>query len=272
MQDGLGAPTPNPVRIQSVARAAAILLEISDTTEGLSAREVGERLHLNRTTAYHLMETLAESGLLLRGDGLRYRLGLNIGSLHDGFRRQVTAPEYLLPFARALAERTGESIYLAGRYSGDILVIGRIPGTFPVNVQPFLPGVTGKPHAHAIGKALLAFASANEQESMLGHGALEARTPSTIVDRTDLDAELAQIRDQGYAVDRDEWSSGVSSIATVLDEGASSFALALSAPSDRLTLHHKAYLDALLETAAAASSHSTGVQSIGGRRNAPPGW
>jgi DNA-binding IclR family transcriptional regulator len=272
MEDGSRTPTSQPVRIQSVARAAAILLEISDTTEGLSAREIAARLRLNRTTAYHLMETLADSGLLLRGDGLRYRLGLNVGSLHDGFRRQVTAPEYLLPFARALAERSGESIYLAGRYSGDILVIGRIPGTFPVNVQPFLPGVTGKPHAHAMGKALLAFASPSEQESMLGHGPLEARTPSTIVERAVLEAELAHIREQGYAVDRDEWAIGVSSIATVLDQGASPFALALSAPSDRLALHLKHYLEALLETAGAASSHSTGVQSIGGRRNAPPGW
>jgi DNA-binding IclR family transcriptional regulator len=271
MKDSLSTSSSQPVRIQSVARAAAILLEISDTTEGLSAREVADKLRLNRTTAYHLMETLAESGLLLRGAGLRYRLGLNIGSLHEGFRRQITAPEYLLPFARSLAERTGESVYLAGRYNGDILVIGRIPGTFPVNVQPFLPGVTGHPHAQAMGKALLAFASRQEQDAMLGAGDLVARTPATIVDRDELEAELERVRARGFATDRDEWDTGVSSIATVLDHGASPFAFALAAPSDRLALHLSTYLHALLETALAASSHSTGP-SIGGRRNAPPGW
>jgi IclR family acetate operon transcriptional repressor len=58
-------------------------------------------------------------------------------------------------------------------------------------------------HCTAIGKCILAYLPAAEVEEIVGQG-LPRRTPATITDRRRLDAELAFIRERGYAVDNEE--------------------------------------------------------------------
>jgi DNA-binding IclR family transcriptional regulator len=67
-------------------------------------------------------------------------------------------------------------------------------------------------HATASGKALLAYATASEQEAVLS-GPLPASTTTTIVDRHSLAREIRRVREQGFAMCWGEHEPTLSSVA-----------------------------------------------------------
>jgi IclR family transcriptional regulator, acetate operon repressor len=89
----------------------------------------------------------------------------------------------------------------------------------------------------ASGKAMLAALPESELAALFGEsGALPALTPRSVTSLAGLTAELADVRQRGYALNREESEEGVASVAVaVLGPGGSPVAaLVLSAPLARL--------------------------------------
>ena len=239
-------------RVQSVARATAILLEVAKASEGRTAREISDALGLSRPTTYHLIQTLVSQGFLTAGTGRRLLLGLRVGTLAEGFHRQLMPPENLMPHLRELAASTGESASVAGWRNGEIVVVASVRGTHPIGVSEIATGLAGDGHARAAGKLLLAHAPDAARERYLREHPLRAVTPATITDLEALEREFEAIRERGYATDADEYIHGVGCIAAPLDGGVS-YAVELSAPSDRFSENLDHYRDQLLRVAKEAS-------------------
>src|SRR5919106_4824070 len=193
-----------PARVQSVARAVAVLMEVAASPAGLTVKEISETLGLSRPTVYHLVHTLTGEGLLSKGDRSRHRLGLRVGALAESFRRQLAPPDELLPHVRSLAGVTSEAAYAAGWRDGEIVLFAHVPGRHAVSVSEINMGLVGDAHARASGKALLAFAPPDMQARYLATHPLRPRTANTIVDPDAFELELERIREVGYAVDKEE--------------------------------------------------------------------
>jgi DNA-binding IclR family transcriptional regulator len=232
-----------------------ILLQVAGSSDGLTARELSERLTLKLSTVHHLVQTLAAEGFLSRDGHRRYKLGARVGTLAQAFRYQVRPPEHLMPYVRALATKTGEAAYVAGWNREQIVIYGEVPGRHAVGVSDLGVGVAADAHARASGKVLLSFAPQEVRAEYLRVHGLRPRTPNTIVDPEAFERECERIRERGYAVDREEFALGVCCLGAALDGGASSFVLSMSVPKGRFEEHFADYLDALLETAREASSH-----------------
>lgn len=229
-------------RIQSVARAAHILRVVAESPDGASAREISEALGLRLPTTYHLLQTLSAVGLLRRDpSGTRYVVGFAAAALAAGLERQVSVPEELHRVVRRAAAETGEAVYGSGWSDGEIVVFARAAGSHPVGVTAVPLGLAGHAHARASGKLLLALASPQELATYLERHPPVAVTPRTLL-AADLEAELARIRAQGFATEEEEFAVGISCLAIPYAVGAETFAVALSAPSERFhanlgTLH-----------------------------------
>src|SRR5215212_2186979 len=102
-----------PTRIRSVGKAVAILVWLAGQPDARSAKQIAMALKLPIATAYHLLDTLAQDGMLFKDEHRRYHLGPSIGLLVDAFQRQNSPPEYLLAPLRRLAEEVGETTYLS---------------------------------------------------------------------------------------------------------------------------------------------------------------
>jgi len=246
-----GAQRP---RVQSAARTVAILLAVAQSESGLAPREISERVGIGRQATYHLLHTLQGTGMLTRNARNRYVLGLRVGTLAEAFGRQLAPAEHLAPLVRTLAQRTGETAYAAGWWSGEITTLCVTRGTNPVQAGEVPQGYAGNAHARASGKLLMAFASDAVREAYLERHPLTPLTPDTIVERAALDRELAAIRERGYALDHEEYAPGLCCVAMAFDSGYSPFALALSAPRERFATERERYLDALRELAKAPFS------------------
>src|SRR5690606_20880873 len=73
-------------------------------------------------------------------------------------------------------------------------------------------------HCTAIGKAILAHLPRDEVEAVVASAGMPSRTPATITDLPALHAELAAVRERGYALDDEENEPTVRCLgAAVLD-------------------------------------------------------
>jgi IclR family transcriptional regulator, acetate operon repressor len=244
------AETPAAVkpRIQSVARAASLLNAIARSPAGLTAQELSVTTGLSRATTYHLVQTLVAVGYIAAGPGHRYRLAVGVSPLVEAFSRHVV-PQDLVPLARLLAQRTGETAYVAARDGSDLVLVCSVPGHHQVSVSNSPVGPIEHGHARASGKLLLALAPDDARERYLAANPLTRMTKGTITSRDELLKELARIREAGWACDLEEYHDGVCCFAAPLAGGAAPYALVLSAPKARFEIHRQEYLDTVLRTA-----------------------
>jgi IclR family transcriptional regulator, acetate operon repressor len=257
-------PEPVAPRVQSVSRAMGILVAVAASPRGLTAREISERLGLNRPTAYHLLRTLHDEAFLMRGSDRRYRLGLRVGTLAEGFARQLVPDESLTPYVRLLAEKTSETTYLTVRRGVEIVLLTFSVAQHTIQARAPVLGLLDDIHSRSSGKVSLAYAPPDVLAEYFETHVLRRMTANTITDRKTLEREFAQVREQGYAISREESEIGVCTMAAPIDKGASPFVLALSAPTDRFDENLDDYLAALLEVTEMASSSATAAADLGG--------
>jgi IclR family transcriptional regulator, acetate operon repressor len=248
-REDLAAP-PSAVkpRIQSVARAAGLLNEIARSRAGLTAQELSTATGLSRATTYHLIQTLSAVGYIAAGADRRYRISIGAGAIVEGFERHVV-PEDFLPLARALAQRTGETAYVAGRSGPELVLLCSVPGHHRVSVANSPVGPIEHGHARASAKLLLALAPEDARERYLAANPLTRMTGHTITSRGELLEEFERIRQARYSSDLEEFHEGVCCFAAPLARGAAPYALALSEPKARLDANRDEYLAAVRQMA-----------------------
>jgi IclR family transcriptional regulator, acetate operon repressor len=226
-----------------------ILLAVAESRDGLTTKEISERLQIGRHAVYHLLHTLVGTRMLTRGDRNRYLLGLRVGTLMAALTRQVTVADHLAPTIHALARETGETAYVVGWWHEEIATLAVARGTNPVHGTEVPTGYAGNAHARASGKLLLAFAAPAVRDAYLDRRPLAPVTANTATDRAAFERELELIRARGYAVDEQEFAAGLCCLAVALDDGRAPFVLSLSAPVDRFTERRERYLALMRERA-----------------------
>lgn len=192
-----GVPASRPRTIQSVDRAAGLLKAIADRPHPPTVAELADTCELNRSTAWRLLATLAEHGLVERDPATqRYSIGyafLRVAATadHQPIVRRAR------PVLERLSNETGETVNLALERQLNLVYVDQVEPP-----QIMAPNWLGRPvplHATSTGKALLAFLTQEERDALLG-SRLERFTKTTITDRRALDRELDDVVLDGYSV------------------------------------------------------------------------
>ena len=204
-------------RVQSVARAAELLKALGAAGGPATGFDLADRCGLNRSTAWRILATLEDEGLVERDPATgRYEIGYALVALgaaagHDPLVRRAH------PALRALAEACLETASLAVPRGMQLVYVDQVQAPH-VMAADWL----GRPtplHATSTGKALLAWMAEDELGAALP-GRLERFTDTTITTRAVLRGELADIRARGFAVSRGELEPALWGVsAPVLDGG-----------------------------------------------------
>ncbi len=200
--------------IQSLERAAALLDAVAAAgPDGITAAALAERTGLNASTAFHLIKMLESLGFLARpGESKRYLIGSRLFGLAAGAMGQTALLTLGTPVLERLSQQTGETAHLAVRSQAAIIVIARTAATGLLQLSDQV-GVARPAHATAIGKVLLAQASAEELNRLLPLLRLERFTDATITSVGALRDELRAVRVAGEAHDRGELDPEVRCVA-----------------------------------------------------------
>ena len=184
--------------IQAVDRAAALLKTVADSRQPLTVVELASATGLNRSTAWRLLATLDQHGLVERDPVTqRYSVGYAIlqmaaGGDYDALVRRAR------PAVERLANETGETASLAVAKRFDLVYIDQVEPP-----QVMSPNWLGRPaplHATSSGKAFLAWLPPEERAALLTPARLKRYTPTTITTRAELESELEVVRRDGYAI------------------------------------------------------------------------
>lgn len=114
-------------------------------------------------------------------------------------------------------------------------------------------------YASAVGKAILAYLPREDRDRLLAHVTFERHTDTTITDRDSFEAELAQVREQGWSVDNGEHDAYVMCVAAPVRDSRGKVVAAVSVTAIEVieTLDQlKEKLPLVLETAALISEEA----------------
>jgi DNA-binding IclR family transcriptional regulator len=206
-------------RVQSVARAAELLKALETPA---TVFDLADRTGLNRSTAWRILATLEDSGLVERDPATgRYAVGyalvaLAAGAGHEPLVRRAHAA------LRALAMVCEETASLAVPRALQLVYVDQVQAPH-VMAANWL----GRPtplHATSTGKAFLAWLDDDELGAALP-ARLQRFTDTTITTRAALRAELADVRARGYAVSRGELEPALWGVSAPVVSGARAVAV-----------------------------------------------
>lgn len=209
---------------RTLSRGLAVLQALGSSADGATVAELAAKTALDRAVLYRLLDTLVESGFVVRdSDTRRFHLGVALVELGARAGRSLEVRRFALPGMRALMEQCREAVCLAVRDRADVVVVDRVepPGLF-VRVG-YHVGFRHPLRVGAHGRALMSFLDTAERQT------LAARQPRLV-------AELDACRERGYALSADELERGTSGVAAaVLNRSGRAIAsVGIVAPSPRL--------------------------------------
>ncbi|MDQ3537713.1 MAG: IclR family transcriptional regulator [Actinomycetota bacterium] len=245
-------------QLHTADRALQMLQAFSSELPTMTVGRLATVLGVHKSTASRLAATLSQRGFLERDAKTNeLRLGPELGRLG---LLVVGGGVDLVAIARAcmgdLAGQTGETVNIAVLDSAgtEVTNIAQVDGPHIVGIGQWT-GRRTPVHPTANGKVLLAYRTDGIPTDL----SLEAYTKRTISDRAVLEAQLAQIRNDGCVTVLGEFEDGLHAVsAPVFDSQGCRAALSVSGPSYRLTVERLPQLTELCRRAARDLSQRLG--------------
>lgn len=222
----LGSPSPGG-GVKSAERTLSLLDHVAEKGQ-VRFQDVVDS-GIPKSSAHALLATLVSSGWLVYSAPTRqYRLGLRawqLGQAYDGHRRLI---EIAHPVMDALVADLGETVQLARLDGIENLYIAIRQSPHPMRMASSV-GMRLQSHATGIGKALLSTLTDVEAERRLSEVALPRLTANTQTDVPALMAVIEKVRENGYAIDDEEFIEGCRCVAVpIAGEGEIGLAAAMS--------------------------------------------
>lgn len=220
--------------VRSVDRALSILQVVAQRGS-LGVSDIAKAVGIHKSTAFRLLATLEGRGMVVQAqDRGEYRLGGGVVQLAGGAAARADVTLISRGTTQRLAEAVGETVNVAIHDGVAVISIDQQTGPSAITTVDWV-GRRGPLHATAAGKLFLAFPGAGGTPAAPGE--LVGFTEHTITDRARLDAHLAEIRERGWSLSREEQESGLVAVgAPIRDHTAAVIAaVVVSGPSFRLT-------------------------------------
>jgi DNA-binding IclR family transcriptional regulator len=200
----MGVSMESGSRIQSVARALTILDALAEARGELALHEIAARLGLPKSTCHGLISTLKDFGYIEQSSfTAKYRLGLRLFELGGIVAAGWDVRSIAAPYIQRLLEEMRETVHLVVLDKHEVLYIDKRETSESLRIASQV-GMRLPAHCTGVGKLLMAYLSPDDKKEIIRIKGLPRYTRNTLTDTAALDAELARIREQGYAVDNEE--------------------------------------------------------------------
>ncbi len=222
--------------VQAVSNAIDILELLGEYEHELSISEIVHQLSLTKSNVSKLLSNLEYFGYveLNRYTG-NYRLGVKIFQISQAYINKLNLIEVSQHSMQQLKEMLNESVYIGILNGKNIVYLDVIETDEPVRVRSRI-GNVGPAYATAMGKAHLSALTDKEIDDLFGSKSFQKFTNNTIVSIEDLKEEIKIVKENGYALDSEEYEVGVCCVAAPIYDflGKIIAAISISAPVERV--------------------------------------
>jgi DNA-binding IclR family transcriptional regulator len=216
--------------------------------EGVGVSRLALQLGVGKSSAHLLLATLADAEFVVQRSDGRYQLGVGAIEIGAAAGAVAAAGGPLTEELRGLAQRCGEAVSLASASGRDAVIVQRIESASVLRAE-IQVGTRMPMHSSASGKYLLSQMSEEVLDRLYPEEELPGMTNHTLRDRSELLAELAEVRRRGHAMNDDEYTDGVSGVATGVCDATDTAVLALSIAGPSHRFQPGEWLDDLRATA-----------------------
>lgn len=255
--------------VQSIARMFDVLEALVLSNEELSLMQLQEQLQLPASTIHRLLQTMIDRGYVDQNKSSRhYGPGLKILEVAESAKQNARfnlgriARQYL----QLLTDESGETSNLVIRHKEMIVYVEQVPS--PQRVRMFTEvGHHAPMYCTGAGKAILSRLSNDQVETYAGSVEFNRLTPRTLGTVEELLQEIVCVRQRGFAIDNEEFETGVTCVAApVVDStGHCIGAISVSGPTTRLGYKRAEVLGAKVKELSAQCSTQLGYVPAGDR-------
>jgi IclR family pca regulon transcriptional regulator len=197
--------------VEALARGLDVITCFGPTAMELTVSDVASRTGLARPTARRLLMTLEQLGYVRSVDGT-FSLTTEVLRLGTAVIAAQGIWDVARPHLLTLVGKTAESSSMSQLDGSDIVYTARVPVpkiiAFAVSIGTLFPAV-----ATSMGKVLLSDLESDALEATLEIPSRSGIIPRVTPTPAQLDADLAEVRERGWALSDELLSVGIRSVA-----------------------------------------------------------
>lgn len=207
--------SPDSYYSTSLERGLKVLAIFAGGRTSISLTEISRQLQLNKTSSFRFTNTLVRLNFLKKDPKTKQlKLGLKAFALGQDLIRSYDLIQIIRPMVDESFDKHNCTIDVALLHSDVLLVVYRREAKDTLIFQS--PTVMKDLHALALGKAVLAYLSADELSRFLDKDELTRRTSNTITTKSSLLIDLKEITERGYSINNEEYILGLISVGAPL--------------------------------------------------------
>lgn len=220
--------------MNTVQKTVLILRAFTREEPKLTLTDLHKKTGIGISSLQRFVATLVYEGFLIKDEKLKqYQLGLSLFYLGKLVEQESTILTIAEPILKTLSDKIGESVSMSIFDGDQRRCILNFESIHSLTARHQV-GDTSPLYAGASAKALLAFLPQTEIDEYLNRVKRVQITKSTVVDRSELLAELKLIRQQSYVTTKSERIIGACSISTpILSLGRPIASIAIIIPDVR---------------------------------------
>jgi DNA-binding IclR family transcriptional regulator len=208
------------MRLSTIEKGIQLIELLSRSPKGLALVDISKGLGFPNSSVHHILQTfLAYDFVSQEPETKKYALGLKFlqisSKMLENFDIREIAKKYLIQ----LNEKSHEIVQLYILRKGKLICIDKIGSPVGgLSISSFV-GWTTEPHPAAAGKVLLSELSTKEIMDIYPDKSMRVYGKNTITDFDALLKELQLVREQGYAIDDEEYYEGVRCVSAPIRAG-----------------------------------------------------
>ncbi len=232
-KDATPEPKKAPKVDSTLAKGLQILETLAQSNGPRGVSELSRELELTKSNVFRLLQTLSTLGYARPTEDKRYTATLKTWQVGRAVVEHFNLRELCAPALQMLANKTGETVYLAVPEGLNVIYIDKIESTQPIRSWNPISG-SAPIHCVGTGKAILAANYSRMRDLLIGN--LSKYTERSITSIKAMDDEIIRIRAQGFAIDTGEFRDQIRSYgaAICMPDGAAIGALGVSVPEINL--------------------------------------
>jgi len=226
-------------RIKSIDKVLDLVEFLSANEQEIGISEISKKLNMGLSTTHRILTTLKSRGYINQNEQTaKYRLGIKLFELGCAVQNTAQLVEIAKSYLRQLSKITNETLNIAVLEDKEVIYLDTINSPEILRTE-IRPGTRTPAHCTALGKALLASLSDWEFKNLYKNDEpLSSLTSNSISSLEELKKQLKKIKEQGYAVDREEYKIGINCIGVPVfgRNGEAIAAISITGPASRFNL------------------------------------
>ena len=190
---------------RTTVRTVEILKMVSKKTEGTTLDDICKALDMPKTSAYDIVTTLAELGMINveKGQKQSYTIGLTAYRIGINYTNNLDFISTIEPELKVFSREVGKTVFFGVCSDHEVVYICKSEPENPI-ITTATVGTKNPMYCTSLGKAILAYSAEDVREKIISRIKFRKMTDRTIQTRDEFLKELDKVREQGYALDARE--------------------------------------------------------------------